>query len=79
MAILKREILKGNPITSGDVSYKTVIKKKASKGSSFPKTLLSNATASRDLIAGSVLSRQDLHVRQDVLISLKADFQRAAY
>lgn len=75
VAILKRDILKGNPITSADISYKTVIKKKASKRSSFPQTLLSNATASRDLIAGSVLSRQDLHVRQDVLISLKPIFR----
>jgi flagella basal body P-ring formation protein FlgA len=73
--ILKRDILKGDPITSADMSYKTVIKKQASKGSSFPKTLLSNATASRDLLAGSVLSRQDLHIRQDVLMSLKPIFR----
>ena len=55
--------------------FKKISIEKASKGSSFPQTLLSNATASRDLIAGSVLSRQDLHVRQDVLISLKPIFR----
>ena len=75
VVMLKIDVLKGNPITSSDISYKTIIKNQSSKGSSFPRTLLSNATASRDLVAGTVLSRQDLHVRQDVLISLKPIFR----
>jgi flagella basal body P-ring formation protein FlgA len=71
VAVLKTDILKGASISLADVDYKTTVLQRSAKKASFPKTLLANAVAARDLSVGSVLLRSDLHIRQNVLVSLK--------
>lgn len=69
VATLKQDVLKGEAITLEDVIYEARIAKTRGAGTVFPKTLLENATAARNLAAGSVLSRSDLNVRHFILTS----------
>jgi flagella basal body P-ring formation protein FlgA len=69
---LKNDILKGDSIRPDDVIEVFRSSEKTSKNSLFPKTLLSKATAARDLRAKTVLSRRDLNIRHLILMASQA-------
>ena len=71
VANLKKDVLKGNAVTLDDVNYKAKSATTAATGTLFPKALLKNATAARDLSSGSILSRSDLNIRNFILTSTK--------
>ena len=69
---LKNDILKGDVIELGDVIEVFRTTSQISKNNLFPKTLLNNATAARDLRLKTVLSRRDLNIRHLVLMASQA-------
>ena len=71
VANLKKDVLKGDAITLDDVYYEAKSTRTAATGTLFPKALLKNATAARDLSSGSILSRSDLNIRNFILTSTK--------
>lgn len=71
VAELQTDILEGTTITVADVTYKTKSKKNVPKNTLFPRKLFDNATAARDLTAGSLLTRSDLNIRRNILTSQK--------
>ena len=71
VANLKKDVLKGDAITLDDVYYEAKSTTTAATGTLFPKALLKNATAARDLSSGSILSRSDLNIRNFILTSTK--------
>ena len=71
VANLKKDVLKGDAVTIDDVAYEAKSAATAATGTLFPKALLKNATAARDLSSGSTLSRSDLNIRNFILTSTK--------
>ena len=65
---LKKDVLKGNPITRDDVSATLKVSSKVSRNSLFPLTLIDHANASRNLRANTILSKNDLNIRHLVLM-----------
>ncbi|MDG1783659.1 MAG: flagellar basal body P-ring formation chaperone FlgA [Porticoccaceae bacterium] len=72
IAKLKKDILKGSKISRADVIFEPASSKKAAARTLFPKILLNEAIAARDLVAGTTLSRSDINIRHFVLTSSKA-------
>ena len=68
---LQRDILRGEMITTGDISVVEIPIRKTTDLNRFPLKLLSEATASRDLVAGEILTRSDLNIKQMVMISTR--------
>lgn len=68
---LQRDILRGEIITPNDISVIDIPSRKVTDLNRFPKILLSQATASKDLLAGEILARSDLNIKQMVMISTR--------
>ena len=66
---LKRDILRGESINISDITISNVATTASQPNQRFPLSLLKHAKVLRDLSKGSILSRRDFSVRQQVLIT----------
>ncbi|MDG1474609.1 MAG: flagellar basal body P-ring formation chaperone FlgA [Porticoccaceae bacterium] len=73
--MLKKDILSGEKITIDDVTLVEKSIKKIGKQHQFPLRLLSSATASSNLLAGTILSKKDVNI-ETLLVMSTATIQR---
>ena len=69
--LLKRDILKGEAISTADIIHSQIALAVSQPHQRFPLRLLDRARALRDLAADSILSRRDFSIANPALVSLK--------